>query len=122
MGNSTGLDLYYFFWPRLGKETHRACVERCRTLQTTKTSPRVSWKLRCLCDNVLEVLCGGMEGEEEGLFPESVTVSLADTFFERNGGCVAISAVPGGHRHSLKSWVAQINRGVLLCLYDMLFL
>lgn len=28
---------------------------------------------------------------------------------KRDGGCMAILAVPGAHRHTLKAWVAQIN-------------
>ena len=84
-------------------------MERCRTLLPARTSPGVSWKPQRLCHKVPGDLCGGMGGEGEGLFPASVTISLVDTSFQRDGGCVAVSAVPGAHRHTLQSWVAQIN-------------
>jgi len=51
----------------------------------------------------------GWRGEGGDLFPGSLTVSLVEAFFQRAGGCVAVSAVPGAHRQALKAWVAQIN-------------
>lgn len=40
MGNSTGLDLCYFFWPELGKETRRA---PCGTIQNPTDSKNEPW-------------------------------------------------------------------------------
>lgn len=39
----------------------------------------------------------------------TLTISPVDASFQRAGACVAIQAVPGAHRCTQKSWVAQRN-------------